>query len=112
VRATAAIAAEADGGVTRFPVLRSQAPLVLRPTAGAVYLVTGAAGPIGGDVLRLSIDVGAGATLNVRTVAASVALPSRGGQESVLCITARVGPRARLSFLPEATVIAPCPRPR
>jgi len=106
VRATAAIAAEDGGGVTRLSVLRSQAPLVLRRTADAVHIVTGAAGPVGGDVLRLRIDVGAGATLDVRTVAASVALPGLGGDESVLCINARVGPGGRLTFLPEPTVIA------
>ena len=44
VTAEAAIVAEADAaGHTRLPVLRSQAPLVLRRTPDAVYLVGGAA---------------------------------------------------------------------
>ena len=48
------------GGVTRLPVLSSQVPLVLRRTPEAVYVVGGAAGPIGGDELALRISVGAG----------------------------------------------------
>ena len=54
VIAAASIEAVAGaGGVTRLPVLASQVPLVLRRTPDAVYLVGGAAGPIGGDVLAL-----------------------------------------------------------
>jgi urease accessory protein len=94
------------GGVTRLPVLSSQVPLVLRRTPEAVYLVGGAAGPLGGDDLRLDIEVRAGATLRIRTAAASVALPGRGGGESRLRITATVGPGARLEYLPEPVVVA------
>jgi len=97
--------ASADGG-TRLPVLQSQAPLVLRRTPDAVYLVGGAAGPIGGDVLSLRIEVRAGATLRVCTAAAAVALPGPDGLESVLTVTATVGPGGRLEYLPEPTVIA------
>ena len=61
-------------------MLRSQAPLILRQTPEAVYLVGGAAGPLGGDVLELRIDVRAGATLRLRTAAAAVALPGRDGR--------------------------------
>jgi urease accessory protein len=107
VAATAAIVAEADaGGVTRLPVLQSQAPLVLRRTPDAVYLVGGAAGPIGGDSLDLRIEVRDGATLRVRTAAAAVALPGLDGLESVLTVTATVGPGARLEYLPEPVVVA------
>ncbi len=103
--ATAAIVAEADAaGVTRLPVLRSQAPLVLRRTPDAVYLVGGAAGPIGGDTLDLRIDVRDGAALRVRTAAAAVALPGPDGLESVLTVTATVGSGARLEYLPEPVV--------
>ena len=94
------------GGFLRLPVQRSQAPLVLRRTADAVYLVSGAAGPLGGDTLELRIEVRAGATLRLRTVAAAVALPGRYGEESRLTVTATVGPGARLEYLPEPTVAA------
>ncbi len=107
VIASAEIVAEADaGGVTRLPVLRSQAPLVLRRTPDAVYLVGGAAGPIGGDRLNLRIDVRDGAALRVRTVAATVALPGPDGLESVLTVTATVGPGACLEYLPEPVVVS------
>jgi urease accessory protein len=107
MKAAAELVAEPgeDGG-TRLPVQRSQAPLILRRTPDAVYLVGGAAGPLGGDVLELRIDVRAGATLRLRAVAASVALPGRDGRESVLEVTATVGAGARLEYLPEPTVAA------
>jgi urease accessory protein len=105
--ATACIVAElGDGGATRLPVLSSQVPLVLRRTPDAVYLVGGAAGPLGGDDLTLTIDVRDGATLRVRTAAAAIALPGRDGRESVLRVRATVGPGARLEYLPEPTVLA------
>jgi urease accessory protein len=107
VTARAEIVAEADpAGRTRLPVLSSQAPLVLRRTPEAVYLVGGAAGPIGGDTLDLRIEVRAGAFLRLRTSAASVALPGLDGAESMLTVTISVGPGARLEYLPEPVVIA------
>jgi urease accessory protein len=107
LRASAELVAErGPAGELRLPVQRSQAPLVLRRTAGAVYLVSGAAGPLGGDRLELRIEVRAGARLRLRTVAAAVALPGRYGQESRLSVTATVGPGARLEYLPEPMVVA------
>jgi urease accessory protein len=107
VKASAALVAErgADGSI-RLPVQRSQAPLILRRTADAVYLVGGAAGPLGGDVLELRIEVREGATLRLRTVAAAVALPGRDGQESVLSVTLAVAAGGRLEYLPEPTIAA------
>ena len=93
------------GGVTRLPVLASQVPLVLRRTPSAVYLVGGAAGPLGGDELSLRITVGAGALLRVRTAAASIALPGLDGLESVLRVTVTVGAGGRLEYLPEPVVV-------
>jgi len=108
VSAEAAIVASRDdvGGVTRLPVLRSQVPLVLRRTPDAVYLVGGAAGPIGGDRLSLRIDVLARAFLRVRSAAASIALPGLDGLESVLTVTASVGAGACLEYLPEPVVVS------
>ena len=100
------VAEPGPGGTVRLPVQRSQAPLILHRTADAVYLVGGAAGPLGGDTLELRIEVRAGATLRLRTVAAAVALPGRYGQESLLTVTATVGAGARLEYLPEPTVAA------
>ena len=103
VLATACITAEAGGGLPR---LRSQAPLVLRPTRDAVYLVAAAGGPVGGDLLELRIEVRAGAVLRLRTVAASVALPGLDGGESVLTVTATVAKGGVLEHLPEPMVVA------
>lgn len=106
VVASASIEAAAGaGGATRLPVLASQAPLVLRRTPDAVYLVGGAAGPLGGDSLSLSVSVGAGAFLRVRTAAASVALPGLDGLESVLRVSVSVGAGGRLEYLPEPVVV-------
>lgn len=108
VCAEAAIVAALDSasGVTRLPVLRSQVPLVLRRTPDAVYVVGGAAGPIGGDRLDLRIDVLAGAFLRVRSAAASIALPGPDGLESVLTVTVAVGAGAVLEYLPEPVVVS------
>jgi urease accessory protein len=107
LRARAELVAEpGPGGTVRLPVQRSQAPLILRRTADGVYLASGAAGPLGGDTLELRIEVRPGARLRLRTVAATVALPGRYGQESRLTITATVGAGARLEYLPEPLVAA------
>jgi urease accessory protein len=107
VTASAEIVAEpGPGGTTRLPLLRSQVPLVLRRTPEAVYLVSAAAGPLGGDRLDLRIEVTAGAALRLRTVAASVALPGLDGGESLFTVTATVQPGGRLEYLPEPVVVA------
>jgi urease accessory protein len=100
------VAAPGPGGATRLPLLRSQVPLVLRRTPEALYLVSAAAAPLGGDRLDLRIKVSAGATLRLRTVAASVALPGVDGDESLLTVTATVEAGGRLEYLPEPVVIA------
>jgi urease accessory protein len=107
VTATATIEAVAGpDGATRLPVLASQVPLVLRRTPSAVYLVGGAAGPLGGDQLTLRITVGAGAFLRLRTAAASIALPGLDGLESVLRVWVTVAAGGRLEYLPEPVVVA------
>jgi urease accessory protein len=107
IQASASIVAVAGAdGVTRLPVLSSQVPLVLRRTPDAVYVVGGAAGPIGGDELALRISVGAGAFLRVRTAAASIALPGPDGLESALRVTVDVAAGARLEYLPEPVVVS------
>jgi len=100
------VVVEASGGHRcRLACLRSEGPLVLRPTGdGVVHLVSGAGGPLGGDVLTIEIVVGPGAELTLRTVAAAVALPGPG--PSVIEIDARVGAGGVLRWLPEPTVAA------
>ncbi|HEV7897458.1 MAG TPA: urease accessory protein UreD [Planosporangium sp.] len=108
MRATAHVVAEAGpAGVTRLTVVRGEPPLLVRRTgAGEVHLVGGAAGPLGGDRLRIEIEVGPGAELCVRTVAASIALPGRDGAESRTEVVATVAPGGRLAWLPEPLIAA------
>ena len=96
----------APGG--RLTVLHGEPPLLPRRTGPAtVHLVGGAAGPLGGDDLRLEIEVEAGAELTVRSVAAQIALPGRPGTPpSRLEVHARVGPGATLRWLPEPLIAA------
>ena len=117
MQAGARIVAEADGrGGTRLAVLRGESPLLLRrtgPRAGAgmtVHLVGGAAGPLRGDDLRLDVEVGPGAVLDVRSVAASIALPGRpGAPPSRLAVHATVASGATLRWLPEPLIaVAGC----
>ncbi|BCJ76649.1 urease accessory protein UreD [Catellatospora sp. IY07-71] len=112
MRALARIVAEADGrSGTRLARLRGEPPLQLRHTpdgsgAATVHLIGSAAGPLGGDDLRIEIEVGAGAVLCVRTVAASIALPGRDGARSRVSITADVAAGGELRWLPEQLVAA------
>ncbi|GAA1647016.1 urease accessory protein UreD [Catellatospora bangladeshensis] len=112
MRALARIVAEADGrGGTRLARLRGEPPLQLRHTpdgsgAATVHLIGSAAGPLGGDDLRIEIEVGAGAVLCVRTVAASIALPGRDGSRSRVSVTAAVAGGGELRWLPEQLVAA------
>ncbi len=89
-------------GTTRFRTLRSDPPLLLRPTPAALQLVGGAAGPLGGDRLGYRVRVGAAATLTVRSVAASMVLP--GTDESVLDIDVEVAEGAHLDWEPQALI--------
>ena len=109
MRAGAAVVAEADGrGGTRLAVLRGESPLLLRRTGPhTVHLVGGAAGPLGGDDLRLSVEVGPGARLSVLSVAAQIALPGRpGSPPSRLAITASVAAGGALRWAPEPLIAA------
>ena len=105
MNAHAAIAAVSDGrGGTRLRTIRSEAPIALRRTPAAVYVVGAAGGPLGGDEVTLDVDVGPGASLALRTAAASVILP--GPLPSRLVVRARVASGGTLSWRPEPTVVA------
>jgi urease accessory protein len=107
MRALARVVARADGrGGTRLVTLRSEAPLVLRATQDAVYLVGGAGGPLAGDDLTLEVDVGPGAHLTLRSAAASIALPGRDHTPSRISVRATVGAGGELRWLHEPVVAA------
>lgn len=105
MRAHARIETALRGGKTVLAVLHSRPPICLRATPEGVYWVGGAAGPLGGDELRLSVDVAPGTTLAVRCAAATVALRGTGAPSTVT-VRARVGEDATLWWEPEPVVSA------
>lgn len=105
MRALAAVGTRLASGRTVLSPLRSAPPLTLRQTGKhTVHLVSTAAGPLGGDHFELDIDVAAGTTLEVASVASTLVLPGDG--PSLMRVTARVADGATLRFLPEPTVLA------
>ncbi|MCO6008050.1 urease accessory protein UreD [Actinoallomurus purpureus] len=106
--ARAAVRAErGPGGRTRITRLRSDGPLALRESGDSVYLVGAGAGPLGGDDLELTIEVGPGARLDLRSAAAALVLPGRrDAGTSRLIVRADVAAGGRLVFAPEPTIAA------
>ena len=100
--AHAALVAEASEGRLTLPVLRSDPPILLRPTGDTVHLVGGSAGPLGGDRLRLDVTVRRNACLRLRSAAASVVLP--GPTASSLHLTITIEPGGHLDWRPEPAV--------
>ncbi|MDT0445689.1 urease accessory protein UreD [Streptomyces johnsoniae] len=102
--------AAAPGGA--LPVLRSEAPLALRRTRAAgpwaqVAVVGAMSAPLGGDRLRLTAEVAAGAALRVGSAAATLALPGRAPSEPATYDTAlAVGEGGELRWLPEPVISA------
>jgi urease accessory protein len=86
--------------------MRASGQLAVRRTGpGSVHLVATAFGPLGGDDLAVSLVVEEGASLTVRSVAAAIALPARGGPApSAQRITASVAGALDLGL--EPTVVA------
>lgn len=72
VRASGALAVRRTGAASRG------ASSPGRASPAGVHLVATAAGPLGGDRVRVRVRVRAGAHLEVRAVAATLALPGRG----------------------------------
>jgi urease accessory protein len=112
-------------GTSRATITRlhSDPPFVLRPTnpVGAepmrhwyrldappvqVSLVSGAAGPVGGDELKLSIDVESGAALVLRNVAATLVLPGPHHQQSRIETVIRVAAGGAFVWLPRPVIAA------
>lgn len=111
-RASAVLAVEAGaGGRSRVTTLRNDPPFTFRPTPdgphpGGVVWVGTAAGPVGGDDLRLQVGVGPRAELRLTSVAASLVLPGPRGDQSSTTIAVTVADGARLWWCPEPTIVA------
>ncbi len=91
-------------GADRLVECWGEAPLAPRPTSRGVFLVGGAAGPLGGDNLSCKVSVGSGARLRVGSVAASYARPGVGAERSILRVEARVEQGATLHWVPQPLV--------
>lgn len=116
--------AEPDGQQhSRISRLRSDGPLMLRPTIAAGVLpcrgwdldgpgaaqvtrAAGAAGPLGGDDLNLDIDLEPGAALVLRDASATIALPGPHDRTSRTRTMIRIGAEATLVWLPEPVIAA------
>lgn len=105
MRASARVVAEHRRGRSRCTTLRSSPPLTFRATADGLHLVGTAAGPVGGDHLRLEVTVAAGAALTVRSAAAQLVLPAPTPAASTMGLAVDVGPGGSLRWLPEPTVL-------
>jgi urease accessory protein len=121
-RVAVELAVGTDGRArNRLAVLRSEPPLVLRPIVAAgsdgfmrweagharpatVTVVAGSAGPLGGDRLRLEVEVGPGSMLVLSEVAATLLLPGPNGEESLMEIDIRVDTNGTLVWLPEPVI--------
>ncbi|MEU7516535.1 urease accessory protein UreD [Streptomyces sp. NPDC042898] len=108
LRATARIAAAADGGL---PLLESDGPLALRRTRAAagwtrVTVVGAMSAPLGGDRLAIETDVRDGARLLVDSAAATLALPGRSAEPAAYDLRIAVGAEGVLRWLPEQLVSA------
>lgn len=122
----ASVATELDGtgrtGAPRSRVsgLRRQAPLVPRPTGTSgfepyvdgdpdiarVALTTAAAGPLGGDHYVFDVHVGAGSTLLIREVSATLVLPGAHGAPSLMHCRVTVEAGGTLIWVPEPVIAA------
>lgn len=105
---------------TRLAVLRSQAPLKLRPANARgleplapsaaegvrICLAAAAAGPMGGDDLLLEVEVGAGSTLVLTEASATLLLPGLGGTSSRTRVRIRVERGATFVWWPEPVIAA------
>lgn len=93
---------------TRVVRLAATPPLAAKvldgPVGPELLLVGAAASLLEGDRLRVTLRLGPGATLTVRTAAATVAHPCPGGGATAFDVDAVLGPGARLAWLPEPLV--------
>ncbi|WP_420000631.1 urease accessory protein UreD [Streptomyces boninensis] len=99
-------------GVTTLPVLEGEGPLALRRVSGPgpaarVCVIGAMSAPLGGDALRIEVEVQPGAALHITSAAATVALPgSRPGVPATYDVRLTVADDAELHWLPEPLIAA------
>lgn len=87
MKAAALVVAELRNGRTILTDLRSEAPIALREASSSggtqrLSMLGSAAGPVGGDELTMEVRVGAGASLCVEAIAATMVFPTPRGTTS------------------------------
>jgi urease accessory protein len=101
------VAAWANGsGVPSYASLRSSGALAVRATLDGVWMVGASAHPIGGDHLRVELEVGADAMLTMRSISATLARASTPPLESRMEITATVEEGGTLRWAPAPGIAA------
>lgn len=85
---------------------RSAPPIVLRQTGpNRVHVVQAAGGPLGGDELALDVHLGAGASLQLRSAAATVVQAGHPPAAAQWTVVAALAAGAVLDWRPEPTVV-------
>ena len=91
----------------RSPRIRASGGLAARQTGPDVlHLISTAATPLGGDTIDIHVEVGPGSRLTLLSVAAALALPSRGEPRSQLNWHVAVADGAQLVIDPLPTIVA------
>lgn len=86
---------------------RCSGGLAVRQTGPtAAHLIGTAATPLGGDHIDITVHVEAGAVLDLGSVAATIALPTRSRPDSTAHWSIRLDEGARLRLDPQPTVVA------
>lgn len=109
MRASTSIRVSRDArGRSVVDSLRCEAPLLVRVDGGSeeltLLLVGGAAGPVGGDDLGFELDIDDGASVVVRSIAATLAQPGPTGDTSRAISRVRVGSGASLDWCTEPLI--------
>ena len=96
-----------DAVAGKLPRWQSEGVFTVRLTGkDQVHIVSAAAGPLGGDEVAVQVHVGAGASLTVRGVAASVALPGLAADRSSWSWELDVAEGGTLVLEPQPVIVA------
>ncbi|WP_049565811.1 urease accessory protein UreD [Nonomuraea sp. SBT364] len=111
VHATARIRATRAGRITALPVLAGDGPFDLRRgrshgSQARVCVIGAMSAPLGGDRLRIEIDVEEDAHLHITSAGATVALRGPTSGHAAFDVRVTVADRASLHWLPEPLISA------
>jgi urease accessory protein len=104
VRASARVEVVRRDGRDVLINARSEPPFAIRRTGDRIVLVGSAAAPVGGDILDIDVIVGAGASAEIGTVAATSIWPGPCGDRSLIRTMVTLGEGAQLVWWPEPLV--------